>query len=55
MDDLERELEPHIDLENDSDSSENNSSKGEKKSKFPLVKPIYGGGLYRISINKFFC
>uniref|UniRef100_A0A3Q4I4Z2 TATA box binding protein (TBP)-associated factor, RNA polymerase I, A n=1 Tax=Neolamprologus brichardi TaxID=32507 RepID=A0A3Q4I4Z2_NEOBR len=44
MDDLERELEPHIDLENDSDSSEDNSSKGEKKSKFPLVKPIYGGG-----------
>lgn len=42
MDDFNRELEPHIDLENDSDSSEDNSSKGGKKSKFPLVKPIYG-------------
>lgn len=51
MDDLERELQPPSDLEDPSDASEGNSSKGEKKLKLPLVKPMCAGEFYPIYIN----
>ncbi|XP_030260944.1 TATA box-binding protein-associated factor RNA polymerase I subunit A isoform X1 [Sparus aurata] len=40
MDDLEKELGPLDDLEDDNDSSDDHSSIGTKKSKLPLVNPI---------------
>ncbi|XP_039980389.1 TATA box-binding protein-associated factor RNA polymerase I subunit A [Xiphias gladius] len=40
MDDLNRELAPLEDLEDDNDSSDNNSAKGVKKSKLPVVNPM---------------
>ncbi|XP_040920053.1 TATA box-binding protein-associated factor RNA polymerase I subunit A [Toxotes jaculatrix] len=40
MDDLERELGLLQDLENDNDSSDNNSAKGGKRSKLPLVNSM---------------
>lgn len=43
MDDLEREFGPDGDLEDDSDSSDDHSAKGGKRSNFPLVKPMCAG------------
>ncbi|XP_056219537.1 TATA box-binding protein-associated factor RNA polymerase I subunit A [Seriola aureovittata] len=40
MDDLDRELGPRVDLEDDSNSSDTNSAKGHKKSKLPLANPM---------------
>ncbi|XP_022626119.1 TATA box-binding protein-associated factor RNA polymerase I subunit A [Seriola dumerili] len=40
MDDLDRELGPRVDLEDDNNSSDTNSAKGHKKSKLPLANPM---------------
>lgn len=53
MDDLERELGPLEDLEDDSDSSDDNSTIGRKKSKLPLVNQMNEGELYSSYIH--FC
>lgn len=45
MDDLERELMPLEELDDDNDSSDNNSTKEGKKSKLPLVNPVSVGEL----------
>lgn len=53
MDDLDIELGSLEDLENDNDSSDDNSSKGGKKSKLPLVNLMHTGELYSINIQTF--
>lgn len=51
MDDLEKELGPLDDLEDDNDSSDDHSSIGTQKSKLPLVNPICEGELYSTFIH----
>lgn len=45
MDDIERELGPLQDLQDDSDSSDDSSTIGRKKSKLPLVNQMNKGEL----------
>lgn len=53
MDDLNRELGPPEDLEDDNDSSDDTSSKGGKKSKLPLVNPMCVGEFYSMYLHTY--
>ena len=46
MDALDRDLGPHGDLEDDSDSSDDNSKEGGKTLKLPLVEPMLAGEMH---------
>lgn len=53
MDDLRIELGTLENLEDDNDSSDDNSSKRGKKYKLPLVNPVCVGELYRMYLHTF--